>query len=70
LDLKGARFEVTKEMSTDVPRRIARLATQIWLPVPCSADPHGVLERAAHTCPVHESLHPSVDGPVVLHWKE
>jgi uncharacterized OsmC-like protein len=70
LDLKGARFEVTKEMSTDVPRRIARLATQIWLPVPRSADRDGVLERAARTCPVHESLHPSIDGPVVLHWKE
>jgi hypothetical protein len=46
------------------------LATQIWLPVPRSADRDGVLERAARTCPVHESLHPSIDGPVVLHWKE
>jgi uncharacterized OsmC-like protein len=70
VDLKGARFEVTKEMSTDLPRRIVRLATQIWLPVPQSADPDGVLERAAHTCPVHQSLHPSIDQPVVLHWKE
>jgi len=70
VDLKGARFEVTKEMSADTPRRIIRLATQIWLPVPRSADPAGVLERAAHTCPVHQSLHPSVDQPVVLHWLE
>ena len=70
VELKGARFEVTKEMSADLPRRIVRLETQIWLPVPRSADPNGVLERAAHTCPVHQSLHPSIDQSVVLHWKE
>jgi len=70
VDLKGARFEVTKEMSTVLPRRIARLATQVWLPVPRSADRDGLLERAAHTCPVHQSLHPSIDGPVVIHWTE
>ena len=70
LDLKGARFEVTKEMSADLPRRIVRLETQIWLPVPRSADPAGVLERAAQTCPVHQSVHPSIDQSVVLHWKE
>jgi uncharacterized OsmC-like protein len=70
VELKGARFEVIKEMSTDTPRRIVRLATQIWLPVPRSADPNGVLERAAHTCPVHQSLHPSIDQSLVIHWAE
>jgi len=70
VDLKGARFEVTKEMSADLPRRIARLAAQVWMPVPRSADRDGSLERAAHTCPVHQSLHPSVDQPVVIHWTE
>jgi len=70
IDIKGARFEVKKEMSADLPRRIARLETQIWLPVPRSADPAGVLERAAHSGPVHQSLHPSVEKPLVLHWKE
>ena len=68
--LKGARFEVTKEMSTDIPRRIVRLATYIWLPVSHSVDRDDALERAARTCPVHKSLHPSIDGPVVLHWTE
>ena len=70
VDLAGARFEVTKEMSTDIPRRISRLATHIWLPVPRSADRDDLLERAARTCPVHKSLNPSIDTPVVLHWKE
>jgi uncharacterized OsmC-like protein len=70
LDLTGARFEVTKEMSTDAPRRLARLATHLWLPLPRSADREGALERAAHTCPVHESLAPTVDQPIVIHWQE
>jgi putative redox protein len=70
VDLKGARFEVIKEMSIDAPRRIVRLATQIWLPVPRSADPGGVLDRAAHTCPVHKSLFPAIDASIDLHWKE
>ena len=70
LDLKDARFEVVKEMSTDTPRRIVRLATHVWLPVPHSVDRDDLLERAARTCPVHKSLHPAIDGSVVLHWKE
>ncbi|MDD3179213.1 MAG: OsmC family protein [Opitutaceae bacterium] len=70
LDLKGIRFEVTKEMSADAPRRIARLRTEIWLPVPRSVDPQGILEAAALSCPVHQSLHPSIEQPVVFHWKE
>jgi len=68
VELRGTRFEVTKEMSTDAPRRIVRLATQFWLPIPESALPPGTLEKAATTCPVHQSLHPAIEKPVVLNW--
>lgn len=70
LDLKGARFEVTKDMSTDAPRRIVRLATHIWLPLSHDVDRDDVLERAARTCPVHKSLYSAIDVPIVLHWKD
>jgi putative redox protein len=69
-DIPGVKWEVTKEMSTDKPRRIVRLAVQIWLPFPKSKDPQGVLEAAALNCPVHHSLHPSIESPVVFHWAE
>ncbi len=69
-DIPGVKWEVTKEMSADAPRRIVRLRTEIWLPIPQSKDPAGVLERAALGCPVHHSLHPDVDRPVVFHWQE
>jgi len=69
-DIPGVRWAVTKEMSTDKPRRITRLAVEIWLPFSKSKDPEGVLEQAALNCPVHHSLHPSVERPVTFHWAE
>ena len=69
IDIKGARVEVSKEM-TPPPRRIGKLTTEIWIPLPRSADPQGQLERAALTCPVHRSLLAEIEKPVVFHWQE
>jgi uncharacterized OsmC-like protein len=66
----GVRWEVTKEMSADKPRRIVRLAVQVWLPLAKAQDPEGVLEHAAHNCPVHHSLHPAVEKLITFHWAE
>lgn len=68
LELGRFRYEVTKEMSTDAPRRIVRLAAQFWLPIPESHPQAALLAGIAQNCPVHHSLHPSVERPVVLHW--
>jgi putative redox protein len=68
-DIPGLRWEVTKEMSADKPRRIVRLAVQIWLPFSKAKDPEGILEQAALNCPVAQSLHPSVEKPVMFHWE-
>ncbi len=66
--LQGLRYEVTKEMSTDAPRRIVRMATTVWLTIPRSEPLAAALEHAAHACPVHQSLHPQIDKPIVFHW--
>ncbi|MFA6287762.1 MAG: OsmC family protein [Opitutaceae bacterium] len=68
VELNGLKFEVTKEMSADAPRRIVRLATQLWLPIAKTDEMAKLLEHAAHHCPVHQSLHPQIDKPVVFHW--
>ncbi len=68
VELNGLRYEVTKEMSSDAPRRIVRLATTLWLPIPRKEPLAKVLEDAARFCPVHQSLHPGVDKPVVFYW--
>lgn len=70
LDLTGSTVRVTKEMTSSPPRRIARLAVDITVPQRVSADDRRRLENAAHTCPVHRSLHPDVEIPITFHWTE
>jgi putative redox protein len=67
-EIAGIRFEVTKEMSADAPRRIARLKARLWMPSSALQVPAGVLEKAANTCPVHQSLAPSVEKIIELIW--
>ncbi len=69
VDLKGMRIEVCKEMSQDLPRRIARLETQIWLPIVLSDLHKKTVKKAAENCPVHHSLHPEIQKPIIYHWK-
>jgi putative redox protein len=68
VDIGGLKYEVTKEMSADAPRRISRLAARFWMPASARRVPPGVLERAAGTCPVHQSLAPSVEKVIDLTW--
>jgi putative redox protein len=68
LDLEGMEIEVSKEMSADTPRRIARLTTTIKVPLPADHPKRTLLENGALTCPVHHSLHPEIDKPVTFDW--
>lgn len=68
LDLSGARVTVEKHMSTDMPRRIARLPVRVVVPFSFDERVRTVLERAAHTCPVHQSLHPEIEKPIDFQW--
>ncbi len=67
VELGAFRYAVTKEMSTDAPRRIARIALQVWLPAEAGKLPPDTLERAAHACPVHRSLAPEVEKVIEFH---
>lgn len=68
LDLRGMEIVVSKEMSTEAPRRIVRLATTIGIPLPPDHPQRKVLENAALTCPVHQSLHPEIEKPLDFQW--
>lgn len=68
VELRGVRFEVTKEMTAQPPRKIARLATKIWIPLARTEELGRVLEAAAHGCPVHRSLDASVEKPIEFFW--
>ena len=70
LGLRGLKFEVTKDMSSEGPRRITRLTTHLWLPFAKASAPASFLENVADACPVHKSLDPSMEKPIVFHWSE
>ena len=64
----SASFTVEKEMQTS-PRRIGRLGLAISLPASLLADERKILEAAAVTCPVHQSLHPDIDCDLSFEYK-
>ena len=61
LDLKGARAEVHKEMSSVPRRRIGKLAARIELPADLDERARRILEVAAEACPVTASLAPDTE---------
>ncbi len=69
INLEGARVKVLKEMTTTPPRRIAKLTVQFDVPVVLNEVQKQKLMNAAHTCPVHRSLHPDVEIITDFHWK-
>jgi putative redox protein len=68
LDIAGSTARVEKEMTVQPPRKIAKLAVKVMVPHDLSAEDRLKLERAAHTCPVHRSLHPEVEAPIEFAW--
>jgi putative redox protein len=59
---------VLKEMAPQPVRRIARLTVEFAVPGELSAEQRQLLENAAHTCPVHKSLHPDVEIRTAFRW--
>lgn len=68
VDLSGMRVTVVKEMATEPVRRIGKLTTVIHIPVEPDDKTRTLLERAALSCPVHASLHPDIEKPVMFRW--
>ena len=70
LDLSGMTIRVTKEMVTEPIRRIGRLEVTVQGPAGVSPQDRMRLENAARQCPVHKSLHPDIDAPIIFDWAE
>ena len=69
LDLKGTSVQVSKEMSSDGPRRIVRLPSEVHVPLPQDCPQRELLEQAALNCPVHKSLPNEIERPVKFYWE-
>lgn len=66
--LEGATATVVKHMVADPVRRIGKLELTLRMPAGLDAKARDVLERTAHTCPVHKSLAPNVEVPMTFLW--
>jgi putative redox protein len=70
LNFENTRIEVTKVMSTDAPRRITEIKTDLYFTDKFSAtdEEKEQLIRIARNCPVEKSMHPDIKLDVNFHW--
>lgn len=66
--LEGLRLDVRKFMTTEGPRRIARLEVDLAVPLAGDHPERKLLENAALGCPVHQSLHPDIEVDIRWTW--
>lgn len=71
IELKGSELDVTKVMTSQPPRRIARIEVDLTLRTEAMPDDdtRARLETIAHTCPVAISLHPDIEQAVRIRWQ-
>ena len=69
VDLSGLRFRLEKHMASD-PRRVSAVPVTIWMPAGLTRDQRTKLERAALTCPVHQSVRADIEREVRFVYPE
>lgn len=65
LKIEGAKITVIKHMVAEPVRRIGKLEVNLNMPAGVPVEKRPILERVAHTCPVHQSLHPEIE----INWQ-
>ena len=70
VDFSGSEIEVTKIMSSEAPRKIAKVIVDFTMKTPevLSDEVKAKYVRAAHTCPVTLSLHPDIEQVFNFTW--
>jgi putative redox protein len=69
IELPGMTATVRKHMSTEAPRRIAKLEVDVVIPLPSSHPERAFLEAAAKGCPVRRSLHAEMEVAETFSWE-
>ena len=60
IDISGGRAEIEKVMGAN-PRRIVQIVINIYFQIKLTKDEKQLFEKSALSCPVHRSLHPSIE---------
>lgn len=66
--IEGATASVEKHMNA-TPRRIGKLPVKVTLPASIPMEMRERVERVGHTCPVHASLHPEIEAPILYEYR-
>ena len=66
--IDGMAIRLEKHMTSEGPRRIARLPLVITMPPSFPVDARSEAERVMRTCPVTRCLHPDVDVTMQITW--
>mgnify|MGYP003643844650 CR=1 FL=1 len=69
IDLTGTKVRVEKHMTPAPPRMISRLPIHITVPLPEDHPHRRAIEKVAVNCPVHLSVHPDIEKPVIFLWE-
>ena len=69
IDLTGTIIDITKIMKSE-PRRVGGIKVAFHFPAHLLLDEkqRTILERAAITCPVAQSIHPAIEQDVQFNW--
>jgi len=70
LNFDGTKIEITKIMSSDAPRRVIGIKTNLFFTNQFIAteEQKEQLIRIARSCPVEKSLHPDIQLDVTFNW--
>ncbi len=68
--LEGTKVYAEKHMSTDAPRRIARIVARIDFAGGIPKEYRSRLEHIAHTCPVRKNIHPDIQVELTLNYPD
>jgi uncharacterized OsmC-like protein len=70
LNFDGTTIEITKIMSSDAPRRVIGIKSDLFFTklFEATSEQKEQLERIARSCPVEKSLHPDIKLEVTFHW--
>ena len=69
IDITETFAEVEKVMGSN-PRRIIEIKVDVHFPNTFNAKLKLILERAALSCPVAQSLHPDINQKITFHWPD
>jgi putative redox protein len=68
--MSGARCTVASEMTSEPVRRIGAVRMECSMPAEIDISKRLMLEKAAATCPVKQSLHPDIKIEIIVRYPD